>query len=190
MLTLMRNAQFRDYLLADRKIRMQCSSNFFNTYISINVDLENETIEEVSVDDKAAYVAMLDNLDFTVSEANTWDELVEMLDANIIETAKDNYFEIFKKRENETLADYCQRIREFSESSTHEVAEFLEADINDTHSDADRYVGVFSDNSAVVETDSDDLAYDSLNDLLKDDEQIEREAREDKEFASEAGYIA
>lgn len=190
MLTLMRNPQFRDYLLTDRKIRMQCSSDFFNTNVSIDVDLENEIIEEASIDDKAEYVAMLDNLNFTVSEADTWDELLEMLDANILETAKENYGDIIKKRESETLADYCQRIREPSVSSTRDVAEFLEADLNDTHSDANRYVAVFSDNSAVVETDCDDLAYDSLNDLLKEDEQIEREAREDAEFASETGYIA
>ena len=178
MLTLMRNPQFRDYLLEDRKIRMQASSNFFNTYISFDVDLENETLGEVSADDKAEYVAMLDNLDFTVSKADTWDELVEMLAANLIETAKQNYADIIKQRENETLADYCQRIRESSESRTREIAEFLEADLDDTHSDADRYVGVFSDNSAVVETDSNDLAYDSLNDLLKDDEEIEQEVQE------------
>ena len=175
MLRLLHNAQFRDYL-GDGKIRMQCSGNFFSSCISIDVNLSENTIEDISIDDKAEYVNFLDNLDYTVKEASSWSEFVELIDANILETARQNYADIFKE-ESETLAEYCIRLRthEFVDADVHTIASFLEENADDSHADGEQYTVIFSDGSVAYENDSDEGVYSSIKEYQQEVEMYKKE---------------
>ena len=159
-------ARFRAYLLADHKIRLQ-AGDFGTSFVSIDVDVENEKVEDVSVDEKASYVEELDNLNFTVEKSSSWDELEELLDANILESARELFIE--KKRDDETLAEYCVRVVFRCDERRRTCAEFVDNDFDDEHSTNDAFVAIFSDKSVFVETDSDDLAYASINELEEEE---------------------